>query len=192
MSNNFYEQTYKQHGKTVQALGWGSKESQELRFNALREIGILQEDSILDVGCGFADLYMYLGVSQIYYGVEENEEFANIARAAVGTNRVFSNLDECADLTFDWVVASGIFCFDSTDWTDYVETTLKKMFALCKRGVAINFLSGIADLPQKPEMRTALFDDLVKRAVLPLTHKFVIRHDYKPNDFTIYLYTTNA
>ena len=61
MTNNaFYFNNYQQFGYSVKSLGWGSTESQEKRFKALSEVGIDNGDRVLDVGCGFGDLYFYL------------------------------------------------------------------------------------------------------------------------------------
>ena len=56
-----YNQRLDKFGYSPESLGWGGgKERQFVRFKALTEIGVEKHDSLLDVGCGFADLYEYL------------------------------------------------------------------------------------------------------------------------------------
>lgn len=53
-----YNDRLDKFGYAPESLGWGGgKERQYLRFKILSEIGLQVGDSILDVGCGFADMY---------------------------------------------------------------------------------------------------------------------------------------
>jgi len=59
--NDFYDSKVRSHGvNTPQGLSWISDHTQKTRFKVLSEIGDLNNKSILDVGCGFGDLYQYL------------------------------------------------------------------------------------------------------------------------------------
>src|SRR3989339_2012946 len=55
-----YRARYQQHGYSPVSLGWGKGGRQHLRFSVLAGIGIGKEDSVLDIGCGFGDLFGYL------------------------------------------------------------------------------------------------------------------------------------
>ena len=63
-------------GYSTKTLGWGGgRERQSLRFKTHLEIGFKENDSIIDIGCGFGDLYFYLkeNFSQFYYyGIDIN------------------------------------------------------------------------------------------------------------------------
>lgn len=75
--NRYRERFYKE-GETPKALGWGCKEDQLERFKTLCENIDLAGKSILDLGCGFADLYGYLLSKKIecqYIGVDVIPEF---------------------------------------------------------------------------------------------------------------------
>jgi len=50
------------YGPTLQALYIESIEAQEVRFDVLLDCGLKTGDSVLDVGCGFADFYHYMSV----------------------------------------------------------------------------------------------------------------------------------
>src|ERR1700755_1796084 len=50
------------------ALGWISDESQKSRFKVLSKLGDFTGKSVLDAGCGHADLFSYL--SAIYNNIQ--------------------------------------------------------------------------------------------------------------------------
>ena len=133
-------------------VGWSSIEEQNILFDAL----ISQYDisnSILDVGCGRADLYGFLqnkypGEYINYKGIDYNPNILNIAtqkypNVVVETLDVLS-LDDKADS--DWVVASGLFNLnDKDDLGTYTSNCIDKMYEKCKIGIAFNLNTGKAD-----------------------------------------------
>ena len=169
---------------TVESLGWSSQEAQQIRFKVISEIGIREGDSVLDVGCGYGDFSEF--VYGEYLGIDLRSQATSIARKKYKlrnfkTSDVFSVHDK-----YDWVIASGIFCFENEKWEEETIRTLEKMYELCNKGVAVNFLSSIADFQYKG-MRYVRPEELFK-LFINLTLKFSIRHDYEQDDFTIYLY----
>lgn len=81
-----YKKRYEMYGPdNPRALGWGSRESQELRFEALSKIIHFQNASVLDFGCGTADLCKYLRNKTLwtgdYYGIDVVEELIEAAQA---------------------------------------------------------------------------------------------------------------
>jgi len=56
---SYFSKRYEEFGDSVKTL-WGGEESQKQRFDVLLSIGDLNGKSVLDVGCGFGDLYGYL------------------------------------------------------------------------------------------------------------------------------------
>jgi 2-polyprenyl-3-methyl-5-hydroxy-6-metoxy-1,4-benzoquinol methylase len=70
---DFYTERWKEYGYDTRSLGIGSRESQDIRFRVLTEIGDLTNAAILDVGCGFGDLHSYLerrGIPVRYAGID--------------------------------------------------------------------------------------------------------------------------
>ena len=55
-----YTDLYNQYGENVRSLNWGSQQSQHLRFEAMTNNLDLNNQTILDVGCGFGDFYKFL------------------------------------------------------------------------------------------------------------------------------------
>ena len=74
----WYSQLFKKYGYNRRSLGWGSRKGkQSVQFEALCQIGDISNSSILDVGCGFGDLYAYLkyrGTRVNYTGVDINPD----------------------------------------------------------------------------------------------------------------------
>jgi len=60
---DYYEGLLVKHGDSPLALDWNSRESQRLRYDILKELFVYGKKgagvSVLDVGCGFGDLYGY-------------------------------------------------------------------------------------------------------------------------------------
>lgn len=188
----FYSKLVNNHGAKLQALDWGSQKSQELRFSILTQINKLDNASVLDVGCGLADLLEYLksrGINVDYTGYDLTPEMIDSARQRFP----YAHL-EIRDLMaesklkeqFDYVLASGIFYLRQVDPMAYLELMVRQMFTLCRRGIAFNTLSVLAS-EQNPDEFYA-DPERVLAMCLKITPRVVIRHDYLPHDFTVYLY----
>lgn len=183
--NIIYENKFMNNIEEVKTLGWGSIDSQNKRFEVLLQIlGRETNDSILDVGCGYGDVCVNI---KNYVGIDYREAAIKKAKEKY-PNKTFinCNLEEIKD-KFDWVIASGIFCFNN-DWkSSYVEEEIKKMFDICKKGVAFNLLSGFLQEGKDKDMKYAHPIEVI-RIVDKITKKFTLRHDYLLNDMTVYLY----
>lgn len=75
-------QLFKQYGIDEKSLGW-TKNKQKLRFEQMLSGFNLNDTSILDVGCGFGDLYEHLKTTRPdtdfdYTGIDIMKEFIDI------------------------------------------------------------------------------------------------------------------
>lgn len=182
------------HGHSHAALEWNSRESQERRFAALADVGLGAGDTLLDVGCGIGDLVAWLeraGLALDYTGVDLTPLMVETAQARF-PDRAF--LQGCLlngvalpRPRFDWVVASGIFAHRRDRPDAYMRAMIEAMLAIADKGVAVNSLSLKAEYAHRwtlyhadPDTTLAWARERVPRAVL--------REDYDPNDFTLYLY----
>jgi len=88
----------------------------------------------------------------------------------------------------DYVLSSGIFTHTGSFAFGFLEAMVCRMFDLSKRALAFNCLSGWADEKERGEFHA----DPVKVVSFcrRLTPWVVLRHDYHPRDFTVYLYKT--
>ena len=175
----------------VRRVGWGSRQSQESRFRVLAEIGDLRHASILDVGCGVGDLYGYLlasGFSGRYAGYDLLPD-----NAAAAENRyqqeiffVGDPLADGASQSFDYVFASGLFWLPVERWAHVVADMLRRMYVICRVGVATNFLSALAPVQQPGSYYAD--PGVVLGLCRSLSTAFSVRHDYRDNDFAVYVY----
>ena len=61
------------------------------------------------------------------------------------------------------------------------------MLNISKKGVAINFLSDLSKGTRDSSMKYAKISEC-SDIIGKYTNRFIIRHDYLPNDFTVYIY----
>ncbi|MBN1438914.1 MAG: class I SAM-dependent methyltransferase [Anaerolineales bacterium] len=191
---DFYSERWREYGYDTRSLGIGSRESQEVRFEVLSQIGDLRNAAILDVGCGFGDLRTFLerrGIPVRYTGLDIQPAFIEEAR-----RRHPGDAFVCADVERyepeappDYVFISGTFNVKfREDQEAWIFRILGRLFARCRRGVAINLLSTYYD---PGHFRDDMFYCRPERA-FELAHAVArwvtLRHDYLPHDFTLYLH----
>jgi len=177
------------HGETARALDWGSAESQRLRFEVLAGIAPLAGRRILDVGCGLGDLLAWLRERKIdvdYAGIDVTPSLVAAARRRFPGERF-----ECRSAVSgrlpraDFVLASGIFAHRRAAPASFLKETVRALFAACREGVAFNSLSAWSPQRERGEFHA---DPLrTVKECRQLTPWVVLRHDYHPRDFTVYL-----
>ena len=170
------------HLEGVKSLGWGSVYSQQKRFDILLDIGVDINDSVLDVGCGYGDFSKNF---VNYLGIDLRDDAIIMARDKYSDVRFELKSIYDIDDTYDWVFASGIFCFID-NWEE-TESIIKKMFDISKKGASFNFLSDVTTKDRLDGMKYTKIEEILP-IICKLTNKFTIRHDYLINDFTVYLY----
>jgi len=189
-----YNDKAKNYGEDIRALGWNSIRSQEIRFKVLMEIGDLQKRSILDIGCGFGDLYGYLLKKRTgfkkYLGIDINPKMIAIAkrRYPEANFKVGDILENFPNVHFDYVLASGIFAFEIPNWEDHCLLVLRQMYNLCNIGVSVNFLSYFTQGEKVANANYVHPARIIHFIGSNISRKFVLRHNYKINDFTVYIY----
>ena len=187
-NRNMYTNTLKNKKDNHESVGWGSKISQIKRFNVLSQIvPDFKNLNILDVGCGVGHLLDYLlenDFSGKYQGIDILQEMIDISkeRHPAGLFKK-QELQFIGDENFDYIWMSGIFTLAD----DVVlENTILNAFRVCKLGIAFNSLSSWASQKEAGEF----YADPIKTLDFcsGLTKNVVLRHDYLPHDFTIYMY----
>jgi SAM-dependent methyltransferase len=193
----WYAGKVREYGFDHRGLGFRTRSSQQKRFEALEELGDFEGASILDVGCGFGDLLVYLqgrGVRCRYTGLDAcepmiehcRERFAqDQGRFVVGDALGFEPGDR-----YDYVVASGLFGLDAPGAHDRIRPTLEKLFEWSRIGAAANFLSTRS--PHPVENRVYVDPCKALEAAFSLTPAARLNHAYLPNDFTLYVYKLPA
>lgn len=190
---NYYQKLFNQYGISPQSVGWGSKEGkQSIRFDVLCKIGDLSNSTILDLGCGFGDLFGYLNYQKIkikYHGIDINENLVNMGKKIYPEASLEYRDFEKKKFAkkFDWVIASGITSYGST--YSHLTNIMKEMFRICKKGCSINFVSDNVDYKSKNLFYSS--PEKIVSVTKSITNRFVLKHDYMPYEFTLYLYKSN-
>lgn len=190
-----YTERVRKHGFSPRSLGW-RKGRQEVRFTVLADVGITDGDSVLDVGCGFGDFARFLrhvGLKASYRGCDINEEVVDLGRKEDESLPLeVRDLEEepFPDGSFDWVVSSGLFEFlsygDERKQMEWVRSMLGRMVQTSKKGIAADFLSSYVDYRDETNFHADPRE--VIKAAKALTRRVVLRHDYMPYEFCLYIY----
>lgn len=190
---DYYQNLFEQYGFDPKSVGWGTKKGkQSPRFEILCQIGDLTNSSILDVGCGFGDLYGYLLFRRMkvtYYGVDINPNLLKIGK------KIYPRISlEHRDFEkkkfykkFDWVLASGITSHGST--YSHLSKIMKEMYCICKKGFAMNFVSNNVEYKTKNLFYSS--PEKILAITKSISNRFILRHDYMPFEFTLYVYKDN-
>ena len=173
------------------ALYWSNKEIQELRFKVLSEIGVQSGDSVLDVGCGFADLKCWFdaqGLEVDYTGVDISPDLIGVAKEKhPNCNLSIGELTDCAfsEASFDWILLSGALNEPYNDEGKYTRAMIQVMYQLSRLGIAFNLLN--AKVVQAFDLQSFYADEMLEFCQ-SLSANCKLRADYLNNDFTIYMY----
>lgn len=193
-----YDQRLEIYGYDPRALGWGGgKERQRLRFRKLFEISRFIDEkitSVLDVGCGFGDFYEFMALDYnevSYHGLDINENLLNIASEKYPREGRFTlgTLSECKSKISrpDVVIESGMFNakLEHESQIEYVKNSVREMYEFCKFGVAADFMTDRVDWVADGAFH--LKPDLALEIGFGITKKVILRHDYLPYEYCIYL-----
>ncbi|MFC1557056.1 class I SAM-dependent methyltransferase [candidate division KSB1 bacterium] len=190
---NFFSRQVRQFGDHVHSLAWESDYTQKSRFWVLSEIAPLDTMRVLDVGCGKADLYEFFqkqGISVDYFGIDLTRELVDLALKKYPDLNLFYR-DFLEDEYFpevDYALSSGVANVRTKNNQGYMEAIIKKMFSIAQKGVAVNMLSCHTPEKQRDSIIYLYSPEQMFKFAMKLTPHVILRHDYLPNDFTLYLY----
>ena len=190
----YYEGLIRKYGHDPRACDYGRVESQQVKFRVLSEVMPLGKSRLLDVGCGFADFATFLegrfpGLR--YSGIDLcSAMIVEAQRNHPDLDLRVANISDASfDRTFDVVTANGIFYLLGEQAWPMMRQMIERMYDLATSAVAFNSLSVWARDQEAGEFYA---DPLqVVSFCRQLTPRVVLRHDYHPRDFTIYLYKTD-
>jgi len=187
-----YNERLDKFGPAIEALAVGSEERRNIRYKVLTGIGDLRGKRILDLGCGFGDLWGYLknaGVECDYTGFDINARLIEIAKEKYpkANFRLIDILEEPFE-TFDYIISSNAFNnkLRYEDNYTFIEKILRVACEHATKGVAVDFLTLYVDFRRdygfyyEPERVFSIAKKNARRVCL--------RHDYPLFEFCIYLY----
>jgi len=188
-----HHHSFAQYGYAPDALFWHSRGIQKTRFKILADIGIQSADSVLDVGCGFADLFGFLNSTQrtvAYTGIDLSPDILAQAIAlhpdlTLHQGDIFDRGWSAA--SFDWVLLSGTLNWNLHDDGAYTRRVIAKMFELCRHGVALNMLDARhIDRKKLGDLR-AYHPHEMLQFCQSLSSNSQLIEGYLANDFTLYI-----
>ena len=199
-----YDNRLSIHGKDIKTLGWGNIEQQEYRFKNILNATDFNKKNILDIGCGFGDLYDFLKKSQIkiqsYTGWDINEnllekannredeivkyEISDIAKFSV------SHKDK-----FDIGIMLGLLNFklESESFNyEYTSNIIKNAFNNVNEVLVVDFISSYTTSSYPKEDFIFYHEpEIVLNVALQITSNVVLKHNYSPipqKEFMLYIY----
>ena len=188
---SFFEGRLKPDSENYEIMGYGSKESPVIRYEVATEIGDLQGKSILDYGCCLGDFVEYLEKRQIkvkYTGYDISEKIIERAQELHPkySFEVRDIMKKLPNRKFSYVFAIGLN-LKIADNVGFIRELIKRMFQIAEEGVFVSVLSSHGDYfdPQCFYHDPALLLDWCLREV---SGKCILRHDYLPHDFALYIY----
>jgi SAM-dependent methyltransferase len=183
------------HGPTRAALCDGKGGRQDVRFPVLAAPALASPDcSVLDIGCGFADLYAFLtrcGWRGRYTGIdivpalliEARRRYPGIALYERDATLGLEDLP-----AHDVVIASGVLNLALPGGGNkvHIERLLSVLFGHAGLAVAVDFMTTQVDFRHPDAWHT---DPLWALAFANrLTRRLVLRADYMPYEFALILY----
>lgn len=196
-SLNIYRQKFKEFGVSPQALQWKSKGAAHQRFRQFWAEIDFDNKNVLDVGCGFGELGNFLTKryeNVKYKGVDIMPEFIENGK------KIYPQLElETSDYfgqpspeMYDTIICSGALNSNfgtEEENLEFRKNAIKVMFEHTTNVVAFNMLGGHPATQNKEDSNIWYSDSLeILEYCMSLTRRVILRHQYHPTDFTIFMY----
>jgi SAM-dependent methyltransferase len=186
-----YEDRFAVMGYDMRTIGWKGREDQQLRFDILCDVADLSGKSVCDIGCGFGDLYDYLGrrfAGVRYTGIDLVPSLIEKARELhpAADFRAFDILENSLGERFDYFLLSGALNYRVEDNMTLTRDMLAAMFELADEGVAVNFLTSYVNYEHPRNFHHQ--PEAVLSLARSMTRWVTIRHDYPLWEFTLFMY----
>ncbi len=207
---DYHASVFSTHGATARGVDWNDES--ELRHRYDKMLRVLDMDfykgpsrpSLLDVGCGWGGLASRakeLGVEMDYHGVDIVRAMVEHGEAAhpEATFFVGDILEIESEGIYDFLICNGILTqkhdVSIPDMERYAKEVVRKMFSLCRYGIAFNMMSTRVNFAvgnlyyQNPvELFSWLLTEVSPRVVLDHGYSSLASGVGKYYDFTAYVY----
>ena len=189
-NKEFYDFRVEVYGKSYKSLNWGSQESQENRFEVLSKIGNLTNARILDFGCGIGDLYEWFLKKDYkinYTGIDiSTKMIENASKRFPKAKFIEKNIfNDPLDQKFDYILLSGVFAYTNQF---FFQECIGNLYENCNKAIGFNLLSKWEGTQKVDKEEFIKSPENVLTFCKNLTTKIILRHDYHPRDFTVFLY----
>jgi len=184
-NHNYYTIAMQRHGKSAQGVHWNSKHTQYKRFEVLLGmIDDIEDAAVVDAGCGFGDLYLYMReqnrVPRSYRGLEVEKAMVEEAR-----RRTACEIGCCDVLQDPLPEADYYICSGAMNILTRSETGqfIRRCFEASRKGFVFNLLLGEDDSLVynyfQPQEIAVIAEELGAQ--------FAMKEGYLPRDFTALL-----
>ncbi|WP_295898704.1 methyltransferase domain-containing protein [uncultured Vibrio sp.] len=185
-----YNRLKKWSGNFSKIQGWSSDQSQHARFKVIESATDFHQRSVLDLGCGYAELYDYLSKNHqlaAYTGVDQQHQFLKAAKKRLANESkvchfVRRDISQFSMKNVDVVVASGSLNYQSRD-PEYLTKIINRMYQMANETVIFNLLDS-STFPKQ-----TLLAGYNKKGTLfyckTLCPNVELIEDYANEDFTI-------
>lgn len=183
-----YNERYEKIGVSPKTLGWGSLEHQLERFRTINKNCDLNRKTIIDLGCGFGDLYRYLKEKNIdveYIGIDINSHFIDFCKKNYPEQKFYCKniMIEDVDIVADVVISLGTLNFKLEDDLnyEYSKIFMEKAFNMSRDKIIVDFLSDriTSSYPREDfvfyHSPQKIFD-----YAMNLSENVLLIHNYKP------------
>ena len=184
-NQKYYNEVVRRHGVSAQGVHWNSQVTQYKRFEVLLSmIDMHEHSSVVDVGCGFADLYLYMKEKNIvfstYIGLEMMESMVIEARKRVPCEIRVSDALSATLPKADYYICSGAMNILTRDETYLF---IKRCLAASHKAFVFNILEGEDESMVYNYFKPKEIESFAKE----LGVSYTIKQGYLPRDFSVLL-----
>jgi hypothetical protein len=179
-----YERLYEQYGDDARSFLHNDQASQYERFDMLTRCLVHEKGpfSVHEIGCSVGHGGDFLAdcfpVAE-YSGSDVSELFVRRCRSRLPGRKFFVRdiTERLPDDRYDFLILNGTFNippegFPREDWQSFIYAMMNAMYAMCQKGIAVNFLTTYYD-PGREHPHLHYQDE---KAVMDYTVRNLSRH----------------
>jgi len=184
-NHKYYNEVIERHGVSAQGVHWNSRATQYKRFEVLLEMLDMDNHSnIVDVGCGFADLYLYMKEKKVgfssYIGLEVMEPMVVEARKRVPCEIRVSDVLSDTLPKADYYICSGAMNILTRDETYLF---IRRCLEASNKAFVFNMLEG----EDESMVYNYFKPNEIEMFARELDVSYTMKQGYLPRDFTVLL-----
>lgn len=199
-----YEKVFAEFGDTFRGADWPVEadvlKRYEVMLGIIPRVAVGQSTSLLDFGCGSAQLMDHLcrtNRSWIRYsGMDVSESCIKTASEKYPDCKFYcTNIltSKSSAPPSDYIVLNGVLTeklsLSQDEMLKFAEELLVRVFELCTKGMSFNVMSKIVDW-ERPDLFHLSIDQMSELIGRKLSRHFVVRHDYGLYEYTVYVFRT--
>ena len=206
-----HAETFENHGPTPKGVDWNDQEELNIRYERL--LAVYKNDlnkpklpSLLDVGCGWGGLKLFLRENQeyssfTYKGLDIVPEMVNYACEKIEKDSFFcvDFLDEDIVMQYDYVICNAIMTqkldHSIPEMKRFCRQIIQKMFKSCRRGISftlmsdrVNFKAGNLYYCNPTEMLSYMLDNISCRVIIDHGYSSLDSGDGHFYDYIVHAY----